>query len=182
MNNIIVALGFLIIVGGFVLAYFGVFNRVSVDIQEAGGGTVIFQDVKGDYRQTGIVMDEIYYELKNAYGVETSRGYGKYYDNPKEVAVGNLRSEAGVFLEKEHQKFLVDLRKNFDLKTIDHKEYVVAEFPFRNRFSVMFSTMKVYPALEKFCEANELDSNTPVIEITDVGNSRTIYLKEIKKK
>ena len=61
--------------------------------------TKLLRSLTGDYRQSGELMDKIYYSLLNDYKIETYKGYGKYFDNPKKTEKSNLRSEAGCVVE-----------------------------------------------------------------------------------
>ncbi|MDR0874503.1 MAG: hypothetical protein LBN27_13735, partial [Prevotellaceae bacterium] len=56
--------------------------------------------------------------------------------------------------------------------------YVVTEFPFKGGMSIMVGLMKVYPALAKYIESQNL-KDSPIMEIYDVQNKVVIYRKEV---
>ena len=163
-----------------VYAYYGGFGKISFSIENQGGETIVYENLTGDYSQSAQVSDKIYYALLNDDKIETTKGIGIYYDNPENVAKDQLRSEIGCIVENADSVTLAKLSKKYQVKTLPTGEFVVAEFPFKGKLSVMFGIMKVYPALEKFCkEQGYIDS--PITEIYDVPNKKIIYRKEAKK-
>ncbi|MGM0532783.1 MAG: GyrI-like domain-containing protein [Bacteroidota bacterium] len=165
-----------------IYAYFGGFKKISVQIQEEGGETLVYEELKGDYKNTGAVMDKIYYSLLNDENIETYKGFGMYYDDPKKVVKEKLRSEAGCILENIDRDNFRELKEKYQLKTFPQKQYITAQFPYKGKMSVMFSILKVYPALNKYAEANGYDVNTPVMEIYDVPNGKIHYRKAMVSK
>ena len=161
-------------------AYYGGFKKISLQIREEGGETLVYEEVKGDYKNTAAVMDKIYYSLLNDENIETFKGFGIYYDDPKKVDKENLRSEAGCILEYTDRDNFREFEKQYQLKTFPKKQYLTAEFPWKGKMSVMFSILKVYPALNKYARANRYDVNTAVMEIYDIPNGKILYRKELK--
>lgn len=162
-------------------AWLGGFTKVNVSEEIQGGETLVFKEVRGDYKKSGKMMDEVYYDLLNNEKIETTMGFGIYYDNPKEVETAELRSDAGCILTEADVDKAENLKEKYQVKRFPEGKYVVAEFPFRSKMSVMMSIMKVYPALSKFCEEKGYQTDTPVMEIYDVPNKKILYRKEIKK-
>jgi hypothetical protein len=153
-----------------------------VEIREIGSGAVIFEEVQGgDANDIEIATEKLMFVLRNEFGVETRRGYAKYQISPKEARTNNSTSEIGVFLEEEYLKRLIDLERNFDLKRIDRRSYIVAEFPYKTRISTFFASIKVYKAFDKFVEKNGYSRDTAVIEIEDISQGRALYLKEMAR-
>jgi len=136
----------------------------------------------GDYAKSGKLSDEVYYALLNDYEIETFKGFGIYYDNPKEVEKSKLRSEIGCIVEKKDTSKLSQIKGEFKIKTHPEKSYLVTEFPFKGKLSVILGIMKVYPAMEKFAKENGYEMDGAVMEIYDVPNKKILYRKEIKKK
>ena len=122
-----------------------------------------------DYKQTPAVSDKVYYSLLNDYGIATTKGFGIYYDNPKEVEKSKLRSEIGCIVENLDSVTIDKLSNKFQIKTQPFKNYITTEFPFKGKLSVMFGIMKVYPALEKYLKEHKY-SDSPIMEIYDVPN------------
>ncbi len=165
-----------------VYTYFGGFKSLEFKVTETGGETLIYKDIKGEYKQVGKIGDEIYYDLLNNYKIETYKGYSIYYDNPKTTEKINLRSEAGSIIEEGDMKRVDELTDKYKTKVYPKKKYITTEFPFKGKMSVFISIMKVLPALNKYANENGYDVNTPVMEIYDVPNKKIFYRKEISKK
>jgi len=163
-----------------VYAYYGGFKKISFRIENQGGETVVYEDVTGDYSQAGRVTDKIYNTLLNDEKIETTKGYGIYYDNPQQVAKEKLRSEMGCIVEDIDSAALARLVEKYQVKTLPQSDFIVTEFPFKGKLSIFFAIMKVYPALGKFCEKQGY-IESPIIEIYDMPNKKIIYRKEAKK-
>ena len=163
----------------FAYGYYGGFKKLNIQITLQGGETVVYEDILGDYRQTGIVMDKVYYTLLNDYKIETFKGYGKYIDNPKKTETSKLRSEAGCIIEKKDLESLSGLSVNFNKKILPVEKYITTEFPYKGKISVFFSIMRVYPLLNKFAKENNMNDTGAVTEIYDIPNKRILYRKEI---
>ncbi len=161
-------------------AWLGGFSKVKAAEEIQGGEMLVYQEVKGEYRNTAKVMDDIYYDLLNNEKIETFKGFGIYYDNPKETETTDLRSDAGCILEHEDAEKAEALKGRYNVKQYPEKKYITASFPYKSKMSVMMSIMKVYPALNKYCKEKGYDTNTPVMEIYDIPNKKIYYRKEIK--
>jgi DNA gyrase inhibitor GyrI len=172
---IVVAVLIAIIIG--FAAYWGAFKSIQFSVVEQGGETLVYEEMKGDYRQSGVVMDRVYYSLLNDYKIETFKGFGIYFDNPQNVETSKLRSELGCILEESDIHRLNELEGNFKIKTFSKGKYIVAEFPFKGKLSVMFGIMKVYPALNKFVKNNGYNQEGAIMEIYDTPGKKIIYRK-----
>ena len=176
-----------------VYAYYGGFRKIEIKFEQAGGETIVYEEMTGDYANTGKVIDKIYYALLND-SVETYKGIGIFYDNPKKVAKENLRYEAGCILgleihEKQgHKVFKLDLdsakietlKQKYKVKTIPVKKYLITEFPYKGKMSIIVGIIKVYPAFDKYLNyeyfIDDIDNiDDFVIEIYDVPNKKIIY-------
>lgn len=171
----------LLIIAAAAYAYNGGFYKPEITIQRTGGEVLIYENIKGDYRQSGTVMDKIYYSLLNDDKIETYRGFGVYYDNPQKVEKCSLRSEAGCIIEEKDFDKLSSLEKKYNIRTFPIDKYITTEFPYKNKLSVLFSLMRVYPALNKFADINGYD-DSPVVEIYDIPNKKILYRKLMIKK
>jgi hypothetical protein len=160
-------------------AYWGAFKRIRFSVLEQGGEILVYQDMKGDYRQSGVVMDKVYYSLLHDYQMETYKGFGIYYDNPRKVETSKLRSEIGCIIEESDIHRLSELEGSFLIKTYPKARYLVAEFPYKGKFSVMFGLMKVYPALNRYIKQNGYDEQGAVMEIYDAPGKKILYRKEL---
>ena len=180
MKVVLIIIAILVVLLIVVYAYYGGFTKVRFKIESQGGETIVYENFTGDYSQTAKVGDKVYYALLNDEKIETTKGIGIYYDNPKKVEKEKLRAESGCIVENADSATIVRLAEKYKVKTLPQSEFVVAEFPFKGKLSVLFGIMKVYPALEKFSnEHGYVDS--PVTEIYDVPNKKIIYRKEAIK-
>ena len=180
MKVALIILAILVVVFVVVCTYYGGFKKISFRIEKQGGEFVVYENLTGDYSQSAKVGDRVYYALLNEEKIETTKGIGIYYDDPKKVAKEKLRSEIGCIVESADSSTLTKLAEKYQVKTLPESEFVIAEFPFKGKLSVLFGIMKVYPALDKFCkEQGYID--TPITEIYDVPNKKIIYRKEAKK-
>lgn len=158
--------------------YYGGFNKVSCRIETQGGEKLVYKQMTGDYANSAKLMDEIYHSLLNDYNIETYKGFGIYYDNPKEVEKSKLRSEIGCIVEDKDSSKLTQITEGLSIKTFPERKYIVAEFPSKGKLSILFGLMKVYPAIEKFVEENGCLKEGPIMEIYDVPNKKIVYRKE----
>lgn len=160
-----------------ILGIHGLFSKVKVDIRKGGGEKAVLKAINGDYKQCGKIMNEVYYSLLNNYGIETTLGFAVYYDNPKNTARENLRSEAGCIIDNQYSDRASELDKEFLVKTIESKEYITAEFPYKGQLSVLLGIIKVYPVLEKEAVKKGVKADAPIMEIYDVPGKKIIYRK-----
>ncbi len=163
-----------------VYVYYGGCKKIGFNIENQGGEIIVYENVTGDYSQAPEISDKVYYALLNEEKIETTKGIGIYYDNPKNVAKDKLRSEIGCIVENADSVTLSKLSEKYQVKRVPQGEFVVAEFPFKGKLSVLLGIMKVYPALDKFCkEQGYVES--PITEIYDMPNKKIVYRKEARK-
>ncbi len=174
---IILAVFTLLLAGG---AYYGAFSKIDFRMEEQGGEMLVYEEITGDYSRTPAVMDKVCQALLNDEKIATTKGAGIYYDNPKKVEKSKLRSEIGCIVEGQDAAVLARLSAKYKVKMIPRGRYLVTEFPHKGKMSVLFGIMKVYPALAKYAEANNL-ADGPLTEIYDVPNKKIVYLKQVTK-
>jgi DNA gyrase inhibitor GyrI len=179
MKTTIIIVAAVIVLAAIFIAWYGGFKKVECRIEEQGGETLAYKEMKGDYSKSGRLMDEIYYALLNEHEVETYKGFGIYYDNPRETEKSNLRSDVGCIIEEKDHAKVAQLEDQFNIKTLPQKSYIVAEFPYKGKMSVFLGMMKVYPALDKFVGKNGYNKDGAVMEIYDVPNKKIVYRKEL---
>lgn len=160
-------------------AWFGMFRPMKMRIEYLGGEQIIFREIKGDYRQSAAVMDEVYEWLRNHHKIETRRGFGLYYDNPQKVPVNKLRALAGCIIEPADTAKLPEDFENMKSGNLPLQRFIVTEFPYKNKMSVVFSIIKVYPSLRNYAKANDYPEDTPVIEIYDIPDHKIRYRKAL---
>lgn len=179
MKTLIIVILSIVALVLIIYSYFGGFKKITTEISRQGGETVVYEEITGDYKQSGTVMDKVYYSLRDTDNIDTYKGFGIYYDNPQTTEKLKLRSEAGCIIEPDDVNKVSAISGNFKVKVLPEKEYLIAEFPYKGKMSVMFGIMKVYPAMNKYAEKNNLPAEGPVTEIYDVPNKKIIYRKEI---
>lgn len=170
---IIVLLLFAVVMGAW--WYYGGFNRIEVSQSFQGGETIIYEEMKGPYSQSGKVMDALYHELVEKENIRTVKGIGIYYDNPKNVPEEELRSEIGEILEGISEEKLRELKSRYLVRTLPRGKYIVVEFPFKGMPSIFTGIAKVYPAMATYMEDNNIPAQNPSHEIYDVPNNKIIY-------
>lgn len=181
MKIFLIALIVLIIIVLIVIVYFGGFKKLNISIEDAGGEMLVYESISGNYKKSGVVMDKIYYSLLNNEKIETYKGFGIYYDNPKKVEESKLRSEAGCIIEEKDTAKISILEKKYSIRVFPVKKYIVTEFPYKGKLTVIFGIFKVYPALAEYARRNGFYEDAPVMEIYDIPNGKIMYRKELVK-
>lgn len=177
---ILVILIVLIIVITGIYAYYGGFSSVYIVESKQGGEIIVYENVTGDYSQAAEVSNKVYYTLLDNYKIETTKGFGIYYDNPQEVEKSKLRSEVGCILNALPDSVtMTNIVQKFNTRILPEGDYITAEFPMKGGLSIMIGIFKVYPVINKYLEEKGIDNNSPVMEIYDVPNSKIIYRKQI---
>ncbi len=179
MQTTIIILGTVLLLLAAAYAWLGGFKRIQFKMQEAGGETLIYESHTGDYKNVGKVIDKMYYALLNEEKVECFRGFGIYYDDPRKVEKAKLRSEVGNILENPTPELLQQLEGKFKIKTLDNQKFLVAEFPYKNRLSIIMGIMRVYPAMTRYIRKNNLSDEGFVMEIYDVPGKKIEYRKAL---
>jgi hypothetical protein len=181
MKVALIIIAIVIVLLVLIYAYYGGFRKISFTVEEQGGETLVYENMTGDYSQTPAVSDRVYQSLLSDYGIATTKGFGIYYDNPKVVEKSKLRSEIGCIVENVDSTTVTKLNAKFQIKTCPQTDYIIAEFPFKGKLSVLFGLMKVYPALEKYLKENGY-ADGAIMEIYDVPNKTITYRQEISTK
>lgn len=160
-------------------AYFGGFNKLNFKVEKAGGETIVYKQLEGDYSKSGEIMKSLSDELQNDYGLKITQNIGIYYDDPELVEKDKLHSDIGCIININDQNKLDQLQKNYSLKQTPQTDYLITKIPFKGFFSIMLGIFKVYPAMEKYLDKNKMSDDGPITEIYDTQNKEIIYRKEI---
>ncbi len=172
-------LGIFIVVLGAYMGYLGFFNSVDFTIREMGPYQLVYREHRGDYSGTGVIQKEIYKALLNDEKIRTTRGFGIYYDDPRQVKKENLRSIAGCILEEKDYQNIESLKKKYSIMEFHKTRAVVTEFPFRGRGSILAGVLKVYPRLDEYTKERGY-APAPVMEIYNVPEKKIIYIMPIR--
>ncbi len=178
MKITLIIISALILILLALLAYLGFFKKPVIITKVVGPFKIFYKDHVGPYQETGKIQDEIYDYLLKEQGVETYKGIGIYYDNPKKVPAKQLRSKAGCIIEPEDYNTQINLPGDYKEMTIEKQKMVYAEFPFKSKLSIMLGIMKVYPLMQEYCEKNNFTFRES-IEIYDVPAKKIFYLMPI---
>ncbi len=73
------------------------------------------------------------------------------------------------------------LEEKYKVKTLPVTTCISTEFPFRGKMSVLLGILRVYPAVQKFAQSNQLDNLGEVVEIYDIPNKKIIYRQLLKQ-
>lgn len=165
-----------------IYAYYGGFKSIVFEVKETGGEIFIYKTVVGDYNQTPIYMDSVYYTLLNEFNIDTTKGAGLYYDNPQRTEKNRLRSDIGCILNTPLDSAkIASISQKFKVKILPKTNYILGEFPYKGMISVIVGIMRVYPELTIYMEENGYKDAGPVTEIYDVPEKKIIYRKEAVK-
>jgi hypothetical protein len=166
----------LVIIAAGLLWFIGAFDQVKVSEQQVGPFTYAYEKFVGPYQNSGAVFTNVYKILKEA-SVESTRGIGIYYDDPKTVAAAKLRSDCGAIIEL---KDIRKLRGKLLISRLGKKNCVVAELPIKTMFSYMIGPAKAYPTLINYAKARALKT-AMVFELYDMPHNKILYVMEINK-
>jgi hypothetical protein len=156
------------------LAYFGAFTKVGVVEKQLGPLWLAYEKHIGDYKKVAQIMDKMYRDLKKS-GVETTRGFGMYFDNPRKVEKDKLRSVVGCILDNVDSTTIESLKVKFRLKPYPQSKCVVSQFPFKGKPSIIMGIFKVYPKLSKHLK-KQSQREIPIMEIYDVPGKTISYV------
>jgi hypothetical protein len=178
MKKLIVpgALAALLIVVIAAAAYYGVFSRVTVAEKRVDALNVVFTKHTGDYSTVGPPMDSLYKQLRDREGIATTRGFGLYYDNPRQVEKAKLRSVVGCVLDAaDTGKAALLAGKGYRTAVIPASNSVCAEFPMKGMPSIIIGIFKVYPELMRYQKEKNIPQR-PIMELYDTPRKKTVYM------
>ncbi len=161
-----------------VLARYGLFYSVSVSEKNVGPYLLVYKTHIGDYKSVGPIIGELYYDLKNNYSIETTKGFGLYYDNPQEVDKAKLRSIVGCIVEDRSVEDLKKVSNKYGVKEYPSSKSVVAEFPYKGQMSILIGIFRVYPKLGSYIKEHKYPQ-TLIMELYDQPNKRIEYISSI---
>lgn len=176
---IVIAVLITIVVVAYI--YYGGLSKVVVKEEVQGGEVLAYEEVVGDYAQSGKFTDKVYYTLLNNEGIATTKGFGVFYDDPQQVERSKLRSEVGCIVEGLDSIQIAKLADKYKVRIYPKGSYITTEFPFKGHMSIMIGLMKVYPQIDKYIKEHSISDKGAIMEIYDVPNKKIIYRKEIAK-
>jgi DNA gyrase inhibitor GyrI len=178
MKILLITIAITIVLIAVFHAYYGGFKKITIRVEEQGGEVLVYENVIGDYKQTSAITNKVYHALLNNEKIETTKGFGIFYDNPKTVEKSKLRSEVGCIVENLDSVTISQLSMKYQVKTLPKSQYIVTEFPFKGGMSILIGIMKIYPAITKYIKKEGLKDGS-IMEIYDCSNKTITYRKEI---
>ena len=169
-----IVVGIILLLVLFFLVGSGAFYSVKVDQRRMGPYTLAYTKVKGSYNQAPVAMgkvDRIFQEK----GFEVPVGFGFYFDDPKQVPENEMRFIVGGVLEKKDWGRMAELRRELPVRAFPAQTCLVADFPLKNKLSILLGIYKVYPKIGEYLEKEKLTGN-PIMEIYDIQAKKIYYL------
>lgn len=173
----------LIIVGVIAIAfigfywYIGGFESLEVKKKRMGGYLVAGLNYTGPYHMVGPTMEKADSTLRSM-GINCTKGFGIYYDNPETTPENQLRSYVGNVIESADAALIEEMQlQGLRVDSISEKESLVAEMTTRSTLSYMIGPMKAYPLLTEAIKANTCVP-TMSYELYDVPAQKTYYVMQ----
>lgn len=161
------------------LAYMGVFSPIKLVEARIGPYTLVYEEYVGPYSGVGPVLKKVYTDLK-ADGIETSKAFGIYLNDPNATAPDKLKSYLGCVLEAKDLGRAKELGKKYQVMQWELKDCLVAEFPIRNDLSYMFGPLKVYPHLDRVLSEKGYEMNS-CMELYDMPAKKIFFIFGVDK-
>ncbi len=179
MKTVFAILGFILFSFIVYLGFYNGFYSPKVEIENEGGEIIVYESIVGHYHLTDSVMKNVFNELYEKNGIVITKGFGIYYDDPKEMGENNINFDAGCIVDDKDSIQLSNISELFTIKHCEKTDYIVTDFPLKGKMSIMFGMFKVYPKLNSFCEENGYDSKQAVMEIYDRKEKRIHYRRKL---
>jgi effector-binding domain-containing protein len=175
-----IALGFILFFL-YLFQYTGAFKSVTINEDERGPYTIVYKEHTGPYHKIVATIEEVEkWEHEN--GLKCRLSFGEYFDDPRIVEEGRLRSRGGCLIDpviKEEAAKIESLKSSlpadFKVDIIPKTKAVVALFT----GAPSIGPMKVYPVAEDYIREKNLKRKGSIVEIYEVfdrNNMQTTYL------
>lgn len=159
--------------------WIGLFDTATVQTTYEGGYTLVGKEYTGSYSNAGKNMADVTAQL-NREGAKYTRGFGVYYDNPRNTPPEQLRSFVGGILDEKDSTMAPQLReKGFKVESMQRGQALVVSLPLRTNLTYIIGTMKAYPALNKYLQEKNLKSAGAAMEIYD--GKQIVYIMPLRK-
>ncbi|MDD5571696.1 MAG: hypothetical protein PHD97_11165 [Bacteroidales bacterium] len=157
--------------------YIGFFTNVTITEKDAGGYKVAGLEITGSYSKVGPTATDVDKKLR-AMGIQCTKGFGIYYDNPQVTPEEKCRSFVGNILEEKDYGKIEELKtKGLKVDSVPLAKALVIEFPIKNKFSYMVGPIKAYPAFTKYMNKKGIKSKLS-LEVYDTPNKKTIFVMQ----
>lgn len=159
-----------------VLVNYGALLPVIVVEKKVGPMTLVYLKHTGPYQTIKTSMDTVYDNLMEKGKIQPARGFGLYYDNPRQVAKEKLRSLAGCILDQPDEAKADSLKSmGFKVAVIPETDAIYSEFPLKGPLSILFGVFKVYPKMMGY-QADHKLATRPIMEIYNILEKKIEYV------
>ncbi len=158
-----------------VLVWYGYFAAVSVREKPVGPYTMVYKVYIGPSSGVEPLLAEIRSSLTSEFKVKAPVDFGLYYDDPKTTPQDQCRILVGCILEDDQDGDLHAISEKYTVALFPRGMAVVADYPYRNKLSVLFGMLKGYPAVLDYATERQLERK-PVLEMYDPLRGRIRYV------
>jgi hypothetical protein len=160
--------------------WIGAFTTINLQDKQSDSYVIVGSDYVGDYSKVSETMMQVDKKLKDL-GINCKRGFGIYYDNPKNTPKEKCRSFVGnIIEEKDFAKLAVIKDAGLKVDSVGEKNSLIIEFPFKNKLSYMVGPLKAYPALMKHADQNHYKASL-IMEVYDMPQKMILYIMQYNK-
>lgn len=175
MKNILIILAIIIVSLLAFYWYIGGFASLEVKKSTAGGYLVAGLEFTGPYHKVGTTMEKADSTLRSL-GIECTKGFGIYYDNPQETPKEELRSYVGNIIENADPAQIKKMETaGLRVDSIANKDALIVEMNIRSSLSYMIGPMKAYPLLNEKLKSEGCVPSL-AFEIYDVPAKKAFYV------
>lgn len=174
LRYFVIVISSLIALGFFLLWYVGVFDKVDLEKRSSPSYLVAGYNFKGSYQQIGPIMGEVD-SLLRLIGVNSTKGFGIYFNDPNTTPEAELESYVGNVIEGDSRNRIEEiLSLGLQVDTIPAGTAWVASMAIRSQFSYMVGPIRAYPMLEEAVKEAD-DEVSLVYEIYDLDKKIIHY-------
>jgi hypothetical protein len=145
-----------------------------------GPYNLVYEEHVGDYGKTGDIMMRVHDSIEKDFKIKPDKAFGLYYDDPGKVSKDKLRSDIGCIIDDKDAGALNAIKTKFKIKKYKKINSIVAEFPFRNMFSIFIGMYRVYPRLDKYIKDKGYKMDY-AFEVYDKPGKKILYTFPIRK-
>ncbi len=157
-----------------VCGWYGYFSTVAVQEKPIGPFLIVYRNYIGPPADAGSIIEEIHHRLSTEFKISSLVDFGLYYDDPAVMDPNQCRALIGCVIEKDQEGDLHALSEKYTIATIPRGMAVVADYPYKNKLSILFGALKGYPALLAYGETHHLEQK-PVLALYDARRGRIRY-------
>lgn len=160
-----------------ILWWLGLFRYMPARKGNLESHWLVYRYHQGPYHETGKVLAQIEEELSDL-GIAPEKGFGFFYDDPKEMEANDLRSILGFMIAEPNEEKQEAINKlSLTLVHMPQTDTVETYFPMRGTASYMIGPIKAYASIDSYSKKRQIDLTcTPLMEIYDTPQRRIWFL------